>query len=141
MSTRYESPIEELLGEALKFTLDNYFPPGAIELVSQFSMGNFRYDFAIILAEWPDNRGSGVKVAAGQRVPVFLIECDGKEFHGPAQYDNDIAKNELARAMGSYCLRYRGAIIWRNPYLIADEISRATNHMWRWYLRNREALS
>jgi very-short-patch-repair endonuclease len=119
-----ESPIEFKLGEAMQFVFECSFPPGDVRIIPQYALANFRYDFAIKF-------GGSLVETYGDR-PVFLIECDGKQFHGNKQLRNDLAKDEAAVAAGSYCLRYRGSDINRNPYLLATELVRAVDHMRKW---------
>lgn len=126
-----ESPIEKSLAGALEEILGGYFRPGTVEIIPQFKLGRFRYDFAIMLI------GS---TFYGTR-PVFLIECDGKEFHGPGQLENDLAKDAAALEIGAYCLRYRGSDIHRNPYALAAEIARAVEHMRRWAFQHERACA
>jgi very-short-patch-repair endonuclease len=117
-----ESPIEIKLGEALEFMLANSFPLGDVELIPQFVLGRYRYDFAIRLKD--------------QDRPIFLIECDGKAFHGPDQLANDLNKNKAAAEFGAPCLRYRGSDIWREPYVLAAEVVRAVAHLRKWFMVN-----
>lgn len=121
-----ESPIERKLGAALLFVFDTFFPPDSVTLVPQYLLANYRYDFAIVfIGQLETYNGNGL---------VFLIECDGKEFHGDKELDRDVAKDRLAIEVGSHCLRYRGSDIYINPYLIADEIRRAVEYMRNWAL-------
>jgi hypothetical protein len=116
----YESPIEERLGEMLQTVFDSSFPPGVVEIVPQYKSGRFRYDFAINMP-WHDT-------------PIFLIECDGKEFHRTAkQVENDRRKDLHARQIGSVCLRYTGSCIWQKSIGIAVELAAMVEYMRRWH--------
>lgn len=130
-SEKYESPIEQKLGEALEFIFGSRFARNTVEIVPQFALGRYRYDFAI--------RFIGSRFYCDR--PVFLIECDGRDFHGPEQLENDLKKDAAALEIGAYCLRYRGSVIHRNPYVLASEIARAVEHMRRWAAFHEKALA
>jgi hypothetical protein len=123
--SKYESPIEEQLGDWLLFVFDQCFPPDTVSLIPQYEAGRYRYDFAIKLV--------GETAAAVKDQPIFLIECDGLKFHStPEQIINDKNKDAFAREISLGCLRYRGTDIWRNVYGIAIEIAGAVEHVRRW---------
>jgi very-short-patch-repair endonuclease len=94
-----ESPIETELGvkitKALRVINDE-----TLSLISQYVLGSFRYDFAI--------------VREGRKKPIVIIECDGKEFHSTSeQLANDREKDSLAKAQEIFILRFTGSEIFR----------------------------
>ncbi len=87
-----ESPIEVMLGAQLCAM------GGDLEVIPQFHLRGFRYDFAIR--------------RAGQHENVVLIECDGREFHStPEQIANDKRKDEVAVGAGMGIVRFTGSDI------------------------------
>jgi very-short-patch-repair endonuclease len=102
-----ESPIEVALAIQLRRLLR---PP--IELVSQYKVGGFRFDFAIYDREAP-------------RL-WLLVECDGRLFHStPQQLANDRKKDAYAKSIGVPLLRFSGSAIHRDPQDCADLVLEA----------------
>lgn len=109
-----ESPIERMLGEALMECVDELAWPkdwpidediiSRIEVLPQYELEPFRYDFAIKR-----------KADAG---PVLFIECDGREFHSSFEsIENDGRKDRRATEVGAHMMRFTGRQIYRNPYM------------------------
>lgn len=103
-----ESPIETDIGvkitKAFRVVDDE-----TLSLVSQFVLGPFRYDFAI--------------VRTGRKKPIALIECDGKEFHSTSeQLANDREKDILAKTEEIFLFRFTGSEIFREPNLCVARI-------------------
>lgn len=55
---------------------------------------------------------------------VFIIECDGHEFHErtPEQAERDKSRDRCMSRKGFKVVRYTGREIWRDPVLVAEEI-------------------
>jgi very-short-patch-repair endonuclease len=112
MAAVTESPIETFFGarfalraKPLCAALGWEFAVGAgdadMVLHPQFSLGRFRYDFAIR--------------TKGRRKPLILVECDGKDFHSNIeQQANDALKDAAASNMGIRLLRFTGAELNRD---------------------------
>jgi very-short-patch-repair endonuclease len=87
-----ESPIEVMLGAQLCAM------GGDLNVIPQFPLDGFRYDFAIY--------------ATGQPGTVVLIECDGKDYHStPEQIANDERKDAAASRVGMGIVRFTGSDI------------------------------
>ncbi len=104
LAPQCESPIEIILGaEIAKLGGES------LELIPQFRLGRYRYDFAIRRKGHPKF--------------VVLIECDGKAFHStPEQIANDRRKDREAASAGMDIVRFTGSDIHadaRNCALIA----------------------
>lgn len=98
-----ESPIEVMLGSQLKAISSRSKLEQILEVIPQFCLGRFRYDFALRLRRHP--------------TIITLIECDGKEFHStPEQIENDLCKNAAATAAGMHLMRFTGAEIYRDDF-------------------------
>ena len=98
-----ESPIERQLAGHLVSTAGQW----GFEVIPQFKLGRYRYDFAIA---WDGN-------------VIALVECDGAEFHStPDQLKRDAAKDLLAEQSGFRMFRYSGREIHRDPWKCAEEI-------------------
>ncbi|HXB01279.1 MAG TPA: DUF559 domain-containing protein [Opitutaceae bacterium] len=52
-----------------------------------------------------------VVIGAGRRL---AIECDGEQFHGPEQLQDDIARQAVLERLGWTFVRIRGSIFFRN---------------------------
>lgn len=96
-----ESPIETMLGGALKVAFDDRY-----HLSPQFPLDGFRYDFAVL----------------GRRLELLaLIECDGKDFHcTPEQIENDRRKDAAAHRVGAEMFRFTGSDIFRRRQACVD---------------------
>lgn len=93
-----ESPIEILLGAAIKASIGHVLDSASLELVPQYKWLRFRMDFAIL----KNNQ------------PVLFIECDGREFHStPEQLANDQRKDDEAKLSDIPLLRFSGSEIHR----------------------------
>jgi very-short-patch-repair endonuclease len=104
-----ESPIEIIL--AANMALDPFFARSGWQIIRQFRMDGYRYDFAI--------------QREGANFPTLFIECDGREFHSaPEQRANDRRKDAAVRARGCTILRFTGSQIDRYPAWCVDEIKR-----------------
>ncbi len=100
-----ESPIERYLAAALAEPAKKW----GYEVIPQFELGRYRYDFAI------------KSVRAGKVIAV--VECDGREFHSsPDQLANDADKDRLAKAEKLALFRIRGTEICKNAQQEANEI-------------------
>lgn len=101
-----ESPIEATLGAHLKLLIDQWNGERSpkLELIPQYPLLRFRYDFAI--------------VADGQLIAA--VECDGKEFHSSDEARaNDAAKNVAVWRTGAEIFRFSGSsIFWRDAELV-----------------------
>jgi len=96
LAPQCESPIEVLLGAEIAARGGD-----GLEVIPQFRLGRYRYDFAI-------RRKSHPKF-------VLLIECDGKAFHStPKQKANDYRKNIAAWQAGLDLLRFTGSEIHKD---------------------------
>jgi very-short-patch-repair endonuclease len=101
---RCESPIEDHLGAALIVEAR-----GEFDVIPQFRLGRYRYDFAI--------------TPPGACRPLVLVECDSAAFHATAaQRANDRAKDADAHAVGIRLIRVRGKEIYRNAPALAEFI-------------------
>lgn len=110
LASKCESPIERILADWIQFEFELRFPPNTIEVIPQFKLARFRYDFAIRFV--------------GEEIPLLLIECDGKEFHStPDQRANDVRKEWAAQDVGAQCLRYTGSDIYRFSNEIAKGLA------------------
>jgi very-short-patch-repair endonuclease len=93
-----ESPIEIELGAQLCKVIRSF---EGLSLQPQFSLGPYRYDFAIV------DEHSGL--------PIALIECDGREYHETEeQRANDRAKDDFATKERLLLFRFSGAEIYRD---------------------------
>lgn len=95
-----ESPIEATLGAHLKLLIEQWNSERApgLELVPQYPLLRFRYDFGIV--------SDGRLIAA--------VECDGKEFHSSDEARaNDAAKNVAVWRAGAEIFRFSGSSIFR----------------------------
>ncbi len=100
-----ESKIEQILAQCMRIPAEKW----GYEIIPQFELGKFRYDFAI------KNRAAGKIIA--------LIECDGWEFHASeAARIRDAAKTKLAHDSGYLMFRFKGKDICNNPQKIADQV-------------------
>jgi very-short-patch-repair endonuclease len=100
-----ESAIEQMLAEQLIGPAQKW----GYEIIPQFKIENYRYDFAI------KNTTTGRVVA--------VVECDGRDFHStPEQLENDARKDELARQHGFSMFRRTGSDIAANPVKCAEQI-------------------
>lgn len=112
MAAKTDSPIETIFGAQLALALRPFckeigwhFSVGTedddIVLHPQFTLGRFRYDFAV-RAKW-------------KMRPLVLIECDGKDFHSSTgQQENDKLKDETASRAGIRLIRFTGSEIHRD---------------------------
>lgn len=69
------------------------------EVVPQYRVGAYRIDMV-------------VKVAQGERLAV---ECDGDQFHGPEQWDNDVRRQRVLERLGWSFWRVRASAYYRDP--------------------------
>ena len=98
-----ESPIERMLARELVPHAQRW----GFEVVEQFKLGPFRYDFAIS--------------KAGEFIAV--VECDGAEFHASrSQRARDARKDHLAEQHGLEVFRFTGRQIHFNAWKCAEEI-------------------
>lgn len=99
-----ESAIEQMLGEQLP----KFAEKCGYQIIPQYELGPFRYDFAI------KNRDGNV---------VAVIECDGLAFHSsPEQRARDAAKNELAKKEGLLMQRFTGKEICEDTEKCAKQV-------------------
>lgn len=97
-----ESPIEIMLGSEILVRLKDVFAAGRLELVSQYPLNPYRFDFAIRRQDAPK--------------PFLLIECDGAAFHtSPEQRDHDLRKDQWAKLHGFDVVRFTGSDINTRP--------------------------
>jgi very-short-patch-repair endonuclease len=100
-----QSPIEVQLGAQLRHRLRAPY-----ELILQYKIGRYRYDFAVAKAG---------KIC-------LLIECDGREFHSSAeQKANDRRKDQIALEAGIGILRFTGSRIFRDPEACVADVCAA----------------
>lgn len=105
-----ESPIEVQLGAQL--LIHPPFSNGLAQLLPQFKLDRYRFDFAVRLHT--------------EAFPRVFIECDGAEFHStPEQLENDKRKDEAIRKRGSTILRFTGRQIFRDAASCAEQIREA----------------
>jgi very-short-patch-repair endonuclease len=98
LAPKCESPIEVDFGTRMIKVL-RVIDDDTLSLASQYSIGPFRYDFAI--------------TREGRPQPVILVECDGREFHqSKEQLANDRLKDALARNLRIDLLRFSGSEIY-----------------------------
>ncbi len=96
LEEKCESPIEVILGAEIAMLGGE-----SLELIPQFRLGRYRYDFAIRRKDHPKF--------------VVLIECDGKAFHSkPEQIANDRRKDSEARRAGMDLVRFTGSEIHKD---------------------------
>ncbi len=96
LEEKCESPIEVILGAEIAMLGGK-----SLELIPQFRLGRYRYDFAI-------RRKNNPKF-------VVLIECDGKAFHSkPEQIANDLRKDRAAWLAGMDLVRFTGSEIHKD---------------------------
>lgn len=101
-----ESPIEVELGAWLRRAIEA-LADEKLQLVPQYVLRPFRYDFAI--------------TRNGR--PVAFVECDGKDFHSTQeQLANDRAKDKLAEKQGVPMFRFSGSEIVRDGKDCARDI-------------------
>lgn len=116
-----ESPIEQLLSIELEnLRLDNiciynpYIDVVAIERQKNISINkkNYRVDFYITV------------IYKNQEEKVFVIECDGYEFHQKTkqQVENDNKRQRDLQQAGFEVIRFSGTEIYNKPYKCAIEI-------------------
>ncbi len=67
-------------------------------VIPQFRVSNYRIDFVV--------KGSSAQLA---------VECDGDEFHGPENYEKDIARERTLRRCGWKFWRVRGSEFYLDP--------------------------
>jgi very-short-patch-repair endonuclease len=102
-----ESPIEVALGSQLKLLIEiwNESLTPQLELVPQYPLLRFRYDFGIV---------------ADSKL-IAIVECDGKDFHSSeAAQANDAAKNVAAWRAGAEVFRFPGSEIFRRDAYCAE---------------------
>jgi very-short-patch-repair endonuclease len=98
LAPKCESPIEVDFGARITKAL-RVIDDDTLSLVPQYSIGSFRYDFAI--------------TREGRPQPLILVECDGKEFHqSKEQLANDRLKDALAKNLCIDLLRFPGSEIY-----------------------------
>jgi very-short-patch-repair endonuclease len=113
-----ESPIEATLGARLKLLIDqwNGEREPKLELVPQYPLLRFRYDFGIV--------ADGKLIAA--------IECDGKEFHSSEEAQaNDAAKNVAVWRAGAEIFRFTGSLIFRFDAECASDVRVFLEHKFK----------
>ena len=99
MAPDCESPIEVALGARLKLLIDQWNEEHTpqLELVPQYPLLRFRYDFGIV---------------AGGKL-IAAIECDGRGYHSSeAAQANDAAKNVAVWSVGAEIFRFTGTAIF-----------------------------
>lgn len=107
----YESPIEEILGRALRNMADG------LRVTPQAQIEGARVDF-LIECNWNPER------------PVrAVIECDGEEFHKDKRADMDRQSRILAS--GISVIRFTGSEINRDVWRCVDNVRHLlTNKAW-----------
>lgn len=107
-----ESPIEVMLGAEIMVRLEPLFRIRGFELVAQFPLNPYRFDFAIRI-------GQATK-------PALLIECDGAAFHtSPEQVQHDRRKDQWASLHGFKVVRFTGSDIHSRPRECIEAIRKA----------------
>jgi len=109
-----ESPIEQLLAlEMEKFDLRNsfrfnpYIDIVEIERQEEIKCGSNKYRVDFLIPVWYANQG-GI---------MFVIECDGYEFHQKTkeQVENDNKRHRNLQKYGYEVIRFSGSEIWTSP--------------------------
>lgn len=105
-----ESPIEILLGSEILVRLKEVFSERSLELIPQYVLNPYRFDFAI--------------GRVGEPRPFLLIECDGAAFHTSAeQVEHDRRKDQWARLYGFDVIRFTGSDINSRPLECIAELA------------------
>jgi very-short-patch-repair endonuclease len=100
-----ESAIEAMMGDELKPRAEKW----GYEVIPQYELGPFRYDFAI-------------KSKRTEKV-IALVECDGRLWHSTdEQRKNDANKDALAKERGLMMFRYAGTELCRDAARCAEEV-------------------
>lgn len=116
-----ESPIEQLLSLALEdlniksiYKFNPFIDIVEIEKQKEIDCNNkkYRVDFCIPV------------IYKNQEEKVFIIECDGHEFHQKTkqQVERDNARTRDLQKAGYEMIRFSGTEIWHRPYKCANEV-------------------
>lgn len=116
-----ESPIEQLLSMALEnlnikntYIFNPFIDVVEIEKQTEIKCNGkkYRVDFYIPV------------IYKNQEEKVFIIECDGYEFHQKTkqQVERDNARTRDLQKAGYEIIRFSGTEIWHRPYKCAKEV-------------------
>lgn len=86
---------------------DEAVPHEGVVIIPQFQFGRYRFDFL-------------VRVELHERVKLFCLECDGKEFHEDKARDD--ARNDFVRSLGVHVHRYSGTQLHNEPLAASNHI-------------------
>lgn len=89
---RTESPFERLVAERLV--------RAGYDVQAQYEVGSYRLDFV-------------VRTRSGRK--RMAVECDGEAYHGPEQWEDDMARQRTLERLGWRFHRIRGAAFYRDP--------------------------
>lgn len=99
-----DSPIEALLAEAMA-----RIPwPAGVEIKKQETIGRYRVDFLI-----------GRRLPGGNVDCLLVVECDGEEFHCPAE---DYPRDRFMHIHGAAVMRFTGTELHQDAPKCAGEI-------------------
>lgn len=116
-----ESPIEQLLAIKLE----------EINLLGMYQYNPFIDVIAIEKQSWIDCKKQKYRVDflipvvyKNQENKLFVIECDGHEFHQKTkeQVEKDNEKTRNLQKAGYEVIRFSGTEIWHKPYQCASEV-------------------
>ena len=116
-----ESPIEQMLSLALEelhiksiYRFNPFIDVVEIEKQKEIDCNGkkYRVDFYIPV------------IYKNQEEKVFIIECDGHEFHQKTkqQVERDNARTRDLQKAGYEMIRFSGTEIWHRPYKCANEV-------------------
>lgn len=93
----YESQFERDIGEALS--------AAGFRVISQYRVADYRIDLVV-----------------EDRERRIAIECDGDNWHGPEQYEADMARQRMLERCGWKFLRIRGCVFYANRSKTISEL-------------------